>query len=224
MVLLTVLSIATFVIAYVNFMYVCGSNEEDFENGGKERIKKLFVTIVSFALLTSLQGVLGILTLIKAVNPVYHKFYGVLVLITYILVINVYVLYGFAFKSRLKFRITKDCADVLVYVAVAYLILERVVIPPDVMRIVVSALSMTLVPLTVMWWMYLKNMDYLFEPIKTRNIMLPALIFTLFFSVAVGAIETCPAFKCSFIAMPLVIAIVTMIVAIKEVKDVLKLI
>lgn len=221
--ILIVLSIITFIVAYINFIYIYGAKEENLKAFTIERIREMVIIIISFVILITLQGFLGLLTLLEIVDPKFHKYYGMLTLISYLLVANIYLLYRIL-KLGWQFEFSKNCMDTLIYIAVIYLVLDKIDIPQDAVRIVVTILSALLAPLIFLWWWYLKKREYLFEPLMTKTILLLSLIFSLFFSITVAAIETYPTFKCSFVALPLVIAVITIIVALKEAKDVLRLI
>ncbi len=221
--ILTALSIATFIVAYLNFIYVYGAKEGNLEVFTRERIRKIAIATISVIILLVFQGFLGILTLLGIVDPVIHKFYGILILISYLLAINIFLLYRIL-KLGWEFKFSKNCVDVLIYIAVIYLILDKIRIPEYTVRIVVSILSALLVPLIFLWWWYLKKRDYLFEPLMTKTILLLSLIFSLFFSTTVAAIEISPTLKCSFVAVSLAVAVIAIIVTIKEAKDVFRLI
>ncbi len=174
----------SFAVALINYSILCRVQIEELN----WKIKETFYALL--ALVT-----IALTRLLLDVIPGTHSYVFLadarkvleLTVILYILVFNVILLRTILKSSMSQVKLCKDCLNIPFYIAVLWMVFERVRLSPNVADVVIIVTALVVFAILVKLFKYIKLLSLIIEPANLQPSLMAYLVFMMFYLASILA-------------------------------------
>ncbi len=176
--------VISFAMALVNYSILCRSHVEELNWKIKETFYALLALIIialTRILLDVIPGASGYAFLAGARKVLE------LTVVLYILIFNIILLRTILRSSMSQVKLCKDCLNIPFYIAVLWMIFERVRLSPNVADVVVIITALVVFAILVKLFKYIKLLSLIVEPANLQPSLMAYLVFMMFYLASILA-------------------------------------
>ena len=182
--IISFLCIVSFAVTLINYSILCRSQVEELNWKIKETFYALLALIIialTRLLLDVIPGAHSCAFLTDA-----RKILEFAVVI-YILVFNLILLETILKSSMSQVKLCKDCLNIPFYIAVLWMVFERVRLSPNVADVVVIITALVVFAILVKLFKYIKLLSLIVEPANLQPSLMAYLVFMMFYLASILA-------------------------------------
>ena len=182
--LITAVCTFSFALALFNYSVLCKSKIEELN----WKVKETF-----YALLALMIIIISRIFLNFVVYNVYSefiywaKFVLELTVIFYILIFNIILLKNILKSTMSQINLCKDCLNIPFYIAVIWMVFERVRLSPEIADLVVIVSAFAILAMLLKLTKYIKILPHIIEPANMQPALMAYLVFMMFYLASILA-------------------------------------
>ena len=178
------LCIVSFAVTLINYSILCGSQVEELN----WKIKETFYALLALIIIALTRVLLDVIP--GAYNYAFFmdaKKILEFVVVIYIFVFNFILLETILKSSMSQVKLCKDCLNIPFYIAVLWMIFERVRLSPNVADVVVIITALVVFAILVKLFKYIKLLSLIVEPANLQPSLMAYLVFMMFYLASILA-------------------------------------
>ncbi len=181
---ITAICIISFALTILNYSILCRSKVEELN----WKVKETFYALLALMAIIISRIFLNVISCGFYCDVLaWAKLVLELIVILYILVFNVVLLRNILRSTMSQVSLCKDCLNIPFYIAVLWMVFERVRLNPEIADVVVIVAALAILAMLLKLMKYIKILSLIIEPANMQPSLMAYLVFMMFYLASILA-------------------------------------